>query len=288
MIGSPEVDVTGITRDGERVPVLRDSTLAALAHSGSNENITKSTRRFCRGLKCTDRKTPSRVKPAFSATRCEARFSRSARKLKPSAAELVECPAGDEVQGARRQAAAARVTTHPVADLSVSLVTDPAEAHAAEDTPCPRLGHGKGSRGAVVPPGRRLVDPRLSLGLAGRAAGSRPASVAISSSPSTHSINAATLSLDQCLSVTTPSVEKRIRHGEHAPRLAQGSGGSGGARPGGAAAADNLRKGLAPSRAERATGGSATGGRGSRRKGARRRARFPRRAVKRPAAAGQD
>ncbi len=26
MIGSPEVDVTGITRDGERVPVLRDST----------------------------------------------------------------------------------------------------------------------------------------------------------------------------------------------------------------------------------------------------------------------
>jgi aminopeptidase len=26
MIGSPEVDVTGITRDGERVPVLRAST----------------------------------------------------------------------------------------------------------------------------------------------------------------------------------------------------------------------------------------------------------------------
>jgi aminopeptidase len=26
MIGSPEVDVTGITREGERVPVLRDST----------------------------------------------------------------------------------------------------------------------------------------------------------------------------------------------------------------------------------------------------------------------
>ena len=26
MIGSPEVDVTGITRDGERVPVLRGST----------------------------------------------------------------------------------------------------------------------------------------------------------------------------------------------------------------------------------------------------------------------
>jgi leucyl aminopeptidase (aminopeptidase T) len=26
MIGSPEVDVTGITRDGERVPVLRDSS----------------------------------------------------------------------------------------------------------------------------------------------------------------------------------------------------------------------------------------------------------------------
>jgi aminopeptidase len=26
MIGSPEVDVTGITREGERVPVLRDSS----------------------------------------------------------------------------------------------------------------------------------------------------------------------------------------------------------------------------------------------------------------------
>jgi aminopeptidase len=26
MIGGPEVDVTGITRDGERVPVLRDAT----------------------------------------------------------------------------------------------------------------------------------------------------------------------------------------------------------------------------------------------------------------------
>ena len=26
MVGSPDVDVTGITADGERVPVLRDST----------------------------------------------------------------------------------------------------------------------------------------------------------------------------------------------------------------------------------------------------------------------
>jgi leucyl aminopeptidase (aminopeptidase T) len=26
MIGGPEVDVTGITKDGERVPVLRDAT----------------------------------------------------------------------------------------------------------------------------------------------------------------------------------------------------------------------------------------------------------------------
>ena len=26
MVGSPQVDVTGITRDGERVPVLRDAT----------------------------------------------------------------------------------------------------------------------------------------------------------------------------------------------------------------------------------------------------------------------
>ena len=26
MVGSPRVDVTGITRDGERIPVLRDAT----------------------------------------------------------------------------------------------------------------------------------------------------------------------------------------------------------------------------------------------------------------------
>src|SRR3954454_10043895 len=70
------------------------------------------------------------------------------------------------MQGARRQTAAARVATHPVADLAVSLVTDPAEAHAAEDAPCPRHGDGKGSRAAVLPPRRRLLGPRLSRGLA--------------------------------------------------------------------------------------------------------------------------
>src|SRR6476659_3685542 len=158
-------------------------------------------------------------------------------KLEPSAAELVECPAGDQVQGARRQAAPARVATHPVADLSVSLVADPAETHAAEDAPCPRLGHGKGSRGAVVPPRRRLVDPRLSLGLAvGLRDRVQPAG----------DLLVAVDTLDQRGNVPPgpgserhdPIVEKRVRYGEHAPRLAPGSGGA-------------------------VTGGSATGGRGS-------------------------
>ena len=34
MVGSPEVDVTGITRDGERVPVLRDAALSDLELAG--------------------------------------------------------------------------------------------------------------------------------------------------------------------------------------------------------------------------------------------------------------
>src|SRR6476661_1474760 len=186
-------------------------------------------------------------------------------KLEPSAAELVECPAGDEVQGARRQAASARVATHPVADLSVSLVTDPAEAHAAEDAPCPRLGHGKGSRGAVVPPGRRLVDPRLSLGLAvGLRDRVQPAG----------DLLVAVDTLDQRGNVPPgpwserhdPIVEKRVRHGEHAPRLAQGSGGSCGGPSGrgsGSGSGSETSGSGGTVTGGSATGRSAAGGRGS-------------------------
>ena len=142
-------------------------------------------------------------------------------KLEPRAAELVERPAGDEVQGARRQAAAARLATHPVADLSVSLVTDPAEAHAAEDAPCLRLGHGEGSRSAVVPPRRRLVDPRLSLGLAvGLRDCVQPAGdllVAVDTLDQRGNV-----SLGPGSELHDAIVERRVRHGEHAAEASSG------------------------------------------------------------------
>ena len=118
----------------ESAPEVRNRSIAASAlmlnefaatlrlPPTSLEYMTKSMRRCLRRLKQTERKTPSRWKPAFSATRWEAAFSTSARSWRRSTSPSAKAQA-DASRTARVAMPRLRLGAYPVADLGDAVRT---------------------------------------------------------------------------------------------------------------------------------------------------------------------
>ena len=103
--------------------------------------------------------TPSRVKPAFSATRWEAVFSTSACSWSPLGDGVLDHPPHEQDQCPRRDAAASLRAGDPVAELG-ALGLEPAEATAAEQLAGLRVEGADVPRSLGVPLG--LVGDELA------------------------------------------------------------------------------------------------------------------------------
>ena len=145
--------------------------------------MTKSMRRCLRRLKRTERKTPSRWKPAFSATRWEAAFSDVRTELEAQHVPLCEGPGRRQPHGARGDAPVAALGAYPVADLGDAVrVVLPAHAAGAQHVAGGGVRDGERPQAAVLPAAtargdvgagvrtrvRRgnVVDPARDLGVA--------------------------------------------------------------------------------------------------------------------------
>jgi hypothetical protein len=105
--------------------------------------------------------TPSRTKPARSATWIEPVFSTSIPKLDPEQARLVESPAAEESERARRHPSPARGSRDDEADLTLApFLREPSHAYEAEEGRAARLAYGEPGERALFPASQVALDLR--------------------------------------------------------------------------------------------------------------------------------
>ena len=113
--------------------------------------MTKSMRRCLRRLKRTERKTPSRWKPAFSAT-LGGRVLDVRAELEAQHVPLRESPGRGQPHGASGDAAVAALGAYPVADLGDAVrAVLPAHAAGAQHVAGGGVRDGERPQAAVLP-----------------------------------------------------------------------------------------------------------------------------------------